>query len=868
MSVFYIYYEDSRTPENVREMIAAVIDALSISRSQMFNVAEATPESISVFAPAGSTWILHNTATYFPAFTKRILERIKSLTPSGPIIVMKQDDHLAPRDFDNLFVKFGVTSVMTYLDESQVALVYPNAKLNGVTFFRVNVGYLSRQLLRARPKPLGNILKGSYRGSLQPFSLGRLGFDKGVLPGRIQAQSRDAGLKGWVFDVSSRWQDRLYGRAWYDFLNNARVIFTTESGSNSFDLDGSLRRQTEAFEEINGKLSWEDMDLVHKYFDEVQIDFEGNVQGGTFSPRNLEAGVLARPQVAIHGDYSGFFEGFERQFFVERDLSNLSDVLEQYSDVALATNIANEFRESLLSRDNLRLEDLKASVFRCVEQAQDSTISQSIFNIDGMEKGVEEAKVLILSPSPREADPRTEWWAQVLKGFQTNCDVLEWLGDQDPKLGWRVWGLPSGSATKGTDAGFFEVANPALLTLVREICKYPDHHVSWRAQRILDMFLALAPISGNFRPNGIVACDLESAVIANILWGDSAIVLYDAQEMPAEQLDGASDVARALFCMLERFTIRESALTVTVSPGAAEYFGEAYGITPHIVPNFLPQDLGSDVDSQVGPASGRGKIVRFVFYGRFSPGRALPEMIKNWPGDPKRRELHIYAVGLRERNRKKLERAGVFIHRPVSPEGLRNHLRDFDVGLIPYDYGYPYNHASPNKFGQYLDAGLAIVSSDTPFVGDLVAKFELGEVFSWRDPKSYPQAIENMTARIEVDSDETRQLIEVAKKTLNWEAFAKPVVSDFVDLMFSRLADKQSSERDFVPGTVLSSTEKSSRNLRRGLKSIYVFLASTPFALRALRWMVLRPLRVRLLSYLNQPDKNLSGKLEAWKIPV
>ena len=871
MNVFFVYYEDSRTPDNVRELIAAVIDALSVKRSQVFNVAEASPESISALAPRGSTWVLHNTATYFPAFTARLFERIKSLTPAGPIIVMKQDDHLAPGEFDDLFVKFEVTSVATYLDQTQVAVVYPKAKMNGVSFVRVNVGYLTQRLLRARPQPLGSILKGSYRGSLQPFSLGRLGFDKAMLPSQIFSQSREMGMREWVFDVSSRWPDRLYGRAWEDFLNNSRVIFTTESGSNSFDLDGNLRSRTDVFEQLNGKLSWDDVNLVLRYFDEVLVDFEGNVQGGTFSPRNLEAGILGRPQVAIRGHYGGLFDGFETQFFIERDLSNFSDVMARFSDVALATNAANEFRESLLSRDELRVEDFKASIFRSVEQAQDSTISQSIFNTVRTKRREQGTEIIILSPSPYEADPRTEWWARTFENSRTNCSILEWLGDEDAEAGWRVWGLPSSPETQSKHRQAFDVANPALLTLVRAMCKSPDYEVSWRARRIFNMLLALANVSGRFLPQGIVACDLESAVIANILWGDSAVILYDAQEMPAEQLGDASTSSRALFCALERAAVRESDLTVTVSPGAAAYYSEAYGITPLIVPNFLPQNLSDAVDAKGVLPSSRGEIVRFVFFGRFSAGRAIERMIEDWPGDPTRRELYIYAEGLKRGPKHKeaqLREEGVFVCDPVSTENLSTHLQNFDVGLIPYDYEYPYNHASPNKFGQYLDAGLAIVSSDTPFVGDLVAKFEIGEVFSWRDPEGYRQAIEKMTARLEIDSEATRQSVCVAKSTLNWESFAKPVCEDFFDLIFSRLPDKNLTDRDFVPVRVPTSLSSAAPIHRRVLASLFSWSIKNQHTQRAVKVMVPRSLRRLVRSYLEERKPQRSLYSDTWVIPA
>ena len=86
------------------------------------------------------------------------------------------------------------------------------------------------------------------------------------------------------------------------------------------------------------------------------------------------------------------------------------------------------------------------------------------------------------------------------------------------------------------------------------------------------------------------------------------------------------------FSMLERFLIRKADAVVTVNPPLAEAMRSAYGLE-HVysVPNAEPwadcRPKAAGRSEMERLADGRS---RFLFQGRFTPGRGIDELIEGW----------------------------------------------------------------------------------------------------------------------------------------------------------------------------------------------------------------------------------------------
>ncbi|WP_210497806.1 hypothetical protein, partial [Microvirga antarctica] len=84
-----------------------------------------------------------------------------------------------------------------------------------VDFIHAYTGYIAPSL---RDMPRGGMAERqidiSYRGSIQPLEFGRLGFEKRGIGYDVAAAT--AGVSDLTIDISSRWEDRINGTAWFD----------------------------------------------------------------------------------------------------------------------------------------------------------------------------------------------------------------------------------------------------------------------------------------------------------------------------------------------------------------------------------------------------------------------------------------------------------------------------------------------------------------------------------------------------------------------------------------------------------------------------------------------------------------------------
>jgi glycosyltransferase involved in cell wall biosynthesis len=251
----------------------------------------------------------------------------------------------------------------------------------------------------------------------------------------------------------------------------------------------------------------------------------------------------------------------------------------------------------------------------------------------------------------------------------------------------------------------------------------------------------------------VIANDLVGVVLAQFLWGEKSIdVVYDAQEIFTDSydlLDGESlsVLERNLWINIETHLCQCSRGVVTVSPGIAELYRRRHQIDATVIPNFVPKIRHIDPVEKSGP-------VKFVFVGRAEPHRGLEQLIREWDYSAHVATLELiipdgqYKSHLIDMtNSRKRQLDGPKFREPIEPWEIVETLSNFDVGVLPYNYPYPYSEASPNKFGEYIAAGLAILSSNQGFVSEVVTNKSLGRVFSWQDRSSFGIATESLFDR-------------------------------------------------------------------------------------------------------------------------
>jgi hypothetical protein len=273
-----------------------------------------------------------------------------------------QDEYRAVDAVTAAIRSLGIDVLFTCVPEPAAGVIY-NSRLPGITRVFTLPGYVpdelvGRRVARAAERPIDV----GYRGRDVPVWLGRLGREKTEIARAFLEHVAGTGLR---CDISSREDHRIYGEEWNRFLASCRTTLGTESGASIVDFDGRLealgkdyiaRRPDATPEEI-------ERDLTGPY--------EGAVVINTASPRLFEAAALRTAMILFRGTYGGVVEPERHYIPLEKDFSNIEDVVERLRDNAYLDELADRAYDDLVASGRYSLRAMVAEFDALVsEQAR------------------------------------------------------------------------------------------------------------------------------------------------------------------------------------------------------------------------------------------------------------------------------------------------------------------------------------------------------------------------------------------------------------------------------------------------------------------------------------------------------------------
>jgi glycosyltransferase involved in cell wall biosynthesis len=176
-------------------------------------------------------------------------------------------------------------------------------------------------------------------------------------------------------------------------------------------------------------------------------------------------------------------------------------------------------------------------------------------------------------------------------------------------------------------------------------------------------------------------------------------------------------------------------------------------------------------------ANGR---LKFLYQGRFSPGRGIEELVEAWAGtDGSRCALFLRGPdnAFRRQMMARADELGllgksVYFPDAVAEAALVDAAMEADIGIIPYKPDLPgYEFACPNKLSQYLHAGLVVLVNDLPYVQAVLKKAQAGLFYSSREPDTLVQAVERAAGDREWVRRGRENALRYARDRFNWQRF-------------------------------------------------------------------------------------------------
>ena len=285
------------------------------------------------------------------------------------------------------------------------------------------------------------------------------------------------------------------------------------------------------------------------------------------------------------------------------------------------------------------------------------------------------------------------------------------------------------------------------------------------------------------RPTIIHANDLDAlpiAFLAKLVTG--SYLIYDSHELwsRAAHFDQMPRFIYSASRVVESLLSANCDNWITVSSSIAKYMSEDLGL-PHVnvvrnIPDFnaktnkklLRSSLGISKESicilYQGSISGEGVFVIAEAFKLLKSNAVLIFLGEGAAVTPLKHLTSAFS------NR-------VYFHPFVEASELHSYTSDADIGVHPMISSH-LNHqfALPNKFFEYINAGLALAVTDLPEMSSYITKYALGKIFKSGDPYSLAEVLEefiNYPGKLSQFKANSRLLSE----TLNWDNESK-ILSD------------------------------------------------------------------------------------------
>jgi hypothetical protein len=239
----------------------------------------------------------------------------------------------------------GIDCVFTLLEHEWVPEVY-GRYTNVETVVPTLTGYVDERLLRAadrfaRPDSKRRIDIG-YRARELSAYMGRAAKEKTAIGEEFKRRAAGRDL---VLDIETTEGARLYGDAWYRFLGDCRGCLGVEAGVSVFDLEGVVY---ERYEELRNELPSASFDQMAERLAPVMDPWEDRIYYRTISPRHFEAAAFRNCQILFKGRYSGILEAWAHYIPLEKDWSNLDEVLDAFRSVDARKKMTERCHQGLI----------------------------------------------------------------------------------------------------------------------------------------------------------------------------------------------------------------------------------------------------------------------------------------------------------------------------------------------------------------------------------------------------------------------------------------------------------------------------------------------------------------------------------------
>ncbi|MBN2642657.1 MAG: hypothetical protein JXR78_13470 [Victivallales bacterium] len=271
------------------------------------------------------------------------LQKVKKF--KGTKIAILQDEYDTSVWYRDALIDMKIDCIVTNIrNQDDWFKVYHSPELAHLEFITALTGYVPDSMLNMpSPKPFDERKwEIGYRGRTLHFKYGRLGWEKYYIGKRMKEICEQRNI---CANIAVDEDSRIYGDAWPEFIRDCRVTLGSESGSNVFDMDGTLIPAINQYLDENPNAEFE---TVYELF---LKDIDGKIKMNMVSPRVFESIALGTVLVLFEGEYWDIIQPWIHYIPLKKDFSNIDEVLDAVSDTMMLEKISKQaYQDVILSQ--------------------------------------------------------------------------------------------------------------------------------------------------------------------------------------------------------------------------------------------------------------------------------------------------------------------------------------------------------------------------------------------------------------------------------------------------------------------------------------------------------------------------------------
>ena len=149
-------------------------------------------------------------------------------------------------------------------------------------------------------------------------------------------------LKSLCTDIETKKSKRLDRQGWAHFLGNCKSTFSNEAGTSYLEKDDRTRKAVNAHMSDHPEAS--SKEIYNLFFK----NYSSPVSGKCISSRHFDAIGTKTCQIMFPGRFNDILKPDEHYLSLNRDFSNLDNVLERFNDVSYSRKMVNETYEYVI----------------------------------------------------------------------------------------------------------------------------------------------------------------------------------------------------------------------------------------------------------------------------------------------------------------------------------------------------------------------------------------------------------------------------------------------------------------------------------------------------------------------------------------